>query len=293
MDRPRTRSGRSLAEEALRYLVDEFVFIHGEDRRIVFVSPSVEAVLGYGETQFLRLRTSDLIHPDDLAAATRTSMGLRAKEGASYRGRYRIRHVDGHYLWCEIVGRNLIGTDLDGIVNTVRDIRQQVELEERLQRQALHDELTGLPNRRCLLERLAAVEKRGEPVGLLSIDLDGFKALNDSLGHVAGDELLKRFARTLAGVLRIQDTAARPGGDEFLVLCPGLTDARALRLLAERVRRAGGGTYTLADGTGSVTVSVGAVLGAAGARTEALLRAADNALYAAKRTGRNRVVVAD
>ncbi len=291
LSRRRPEPPVSYAEEALRYLVDEFVYLNSEERDVLFVSPSVESVLGYSESEFVRLLPPTLLHPDDLGSAVEHAKGLREKSGATYRGRFRVQHADGRYLWCEITGRNLLDTELACVVNTVRDIGEQVALEEQLILQARHDELTGLPNRRSFLEQAGDAIPEGENVGILSIDLDGFKAVNDSLGHVAGDELLQRFARSLRGVLRIQDLAARLGGDEFLVWCPAMKDARALRVLAERVRQAGSGEYALAMGKGTVTVSVGAVLGVPGDDVEEMLRSADNALYAAKRGGRNRVVL--
>ncbi|MDJ0788482.1 MAG: sensor domain-containing diguanylate cyclase [Myxococcota bacterium] len=286
-------SGRGY--DALEHLVDEVVFIHSEDRRIVFVSPSVRNVLGYTQEAFRALRTVDLIHPDDLPEAVRTAVELRETEGASYRSMLRIRSAEGSYRWCEIVGRNLLHTDVAGVVNTLRDVSDRRAHEDRLRHQALHDELTGLSNRRGFTERLEAelARSRGRHLGLLILDLDGFKAVNDELGHLAGDELLARCARRIDEALRVGDSAARLGGDEFAVLCHRVTSEEALLRAAERVRAAVSGCHALADGSGVIGASIGAALHRPGDPPEALLRRADDALYVAKRAGGEQTVSAE
>jgi PAS domain S-box-containing protein len=109
-----------LGYEALRYLIDEVVFMHHADRRVVFVSPSVENVLGYSEEEFTRLVTVDLVHPDDLFAVANTATSLRRQEGSSYRQTLRVRRADGTFVWCEVIGRNLLHTEVAGVINTLR-----------------------------------------------------------------------------------------------------------------------------------------------------------------------------
>jgi diguanylate cyclase (GGDEF)-like protein/PAS domain S-box-containing protein len=283
-----------LGYEALRHLIDEVVFIHDVRRRVVFVSPSVENVLGYSEEAFTALSTIELIHPDDLPAAIETGMAVRDEEGASYRSVLRVRRADGSFVWCEIVGRNLLHTEVAGVINTLRDISERRALEERLFAQAFRDELTGLPNRRAFVHQLEeALKQHDEPaLGVLIVDLDGFKAVNDRLGHLAGDELLSSAAGAVQGVVRAGDLAARLGGDEFAILCRDVREADDLLERSEAIRRAG------PLGTGdpavpAVTFSVGAALRIAGDAPTDLLRAADQALYRAKRGGRNRVALGE
>ena len=169
---------------------------------------------------------------------------------------------------------------------------------------ALQDELTGLANRRALEQMLAneveRAQRHGRPLSILMADIDHFKAINDTHGHRAGDEVLRELARVLADKLRSIDRAARYGGEEFCVLMPD-TPAEEARRVAERIRRAvEAHTFVVESEDGEppiglrLTVSAGvAGLPEDAATLEALVDAADRALYDAKRQGRNRVVVAD
>ncbi len=179
-----------------------------------------------------------------------------------------------------------------------RDITAQIEAEQALVHQALHDSVTGLANRVALMDRLAQalldLERRSGRVGLLFIDLDGFKDINDSLGHDAGDRVLVEVGRRLTDVARRGDTVARLGGDEFVLICAHPSDDDGLRLIADRVARAIRAPL-MTDGRDlAVTGSLGVVV------TDdphvgpgELLRRADIAMYAAKRAGRNRFQVFD
>lgn len=159
----------------------------------------------------------------------------------------------------------------------------------RLEVAASTDFLTGLPNRRQALARLEELSADPAPLGVVMLDADGFKAVNDTWGHEAGDDVLRAFARAVAGAVRSDDTVARLGGDEFVVLCPATDLAGALRV-GEQVRQAvahlcvpvGAGTWQ-----GSTSVGVASAAGVEADRAPALMRAADEALYAAKRGGRN------
>lgn len=158
------------------------------------------------------------------------------------------------------------------------------------------DALTGLPNRRHLQEQLGALgssaHRHGHPLAVLMVDVDHFKDVNDRLGHVGGDHVLRRVALCLAGACRAEDVAGRWGGEEFLVLAPH-TDPAAAKTLAERIRSSTqGGRLRTEDGTElSVTVSIGVASGSGD--MEAVVRAADSALYQAKANGRNQVVCAE
>jgi diguanylate cyclase (GGDEF)-like protein/PAS domain S-box-containing protein len=179
-----------------------------------------------------------------------------------------------------------------------RDITAQIEAEHALVHQALHDSVTGLANRVALMDRLAQalvdLERRSGRVGLLFIDLDGFKDVNDSLGHDGGDRVLLEVGRRLTDVARRGDTVARLGGDEFVLLCAHPSDDDDLRLIADRVARAIRAPLTTDGRDLVVTGSLGVVV------TDdphvdpgELLRRADIAMYAAKRAGRNRFRVFD
>ena len=181
-----------------------------------------------------------------------------------------------------------------GTIVCVRDISVRKALEERLVRSALHDALTDLPNRRLFTDRLdhalAGAARTGSTVAVLFIDLDGFKAVNDTHGHDAGDQLLVQVADRLRSCLRAGDTLARLGGDEFVIL---LGDAQGpqepcdtARRLLQQLQR----PFHLDSGVVRVNASIGVALSTSGAQ-RSLLSAADHAMYRAKRTGGGRIVV--
>ncbi|WP_339570876.1 diguanylate cyclase domain-containing protein [Pseudokineococcus sp. 5B2Z-1] len=177
---------------------------------------------------------------------------------------------------------------------SVEDVTAQRRLEAALRHRADHDELTGLPGRDVLTARLRRALERGgsADVGVLFVDLDGFKAVNDTAGHAAGDELLRVVATRLAAAVRPDDVVARFGGDEFAVLCHDVGSPAALVAVGARVVRALEEPVVLADGAHAVGASVGACAASGavpGLGAEEVLRRADAAMYAAKRAGRGRV----
>ena len=238
------------------------------------------------------------MHPDDRAVYDAWDE-VRLLEPAEFE--YRMVGLDGVTRWvldrCHprrtADGRLLI----DGMISDITE-RKRIELElqaarEEAERLARTDVLTGLANRRQLgeeLEReLDRSRRESTSLGLLLVDVDHFKLLNDAAGHAAGDDVLVAVARGLAAGVRAYDLVARVGGDEFAVLAPGVPDVDALdELAAHAVVH---GAIAAPPGGRDVTVSVGAALGDAEADAAALLAAADRALYAAKSAGRNRAIV--
>jgi diguanylate cyclase (GGDEF)-like protein len=180
-----------------------------------------------------------------------------------------------------------------GLVLNYRDITERALYEERLSQQAFHDALTGLPNRALFHDRLEqALQQRGKTVGLLFVDLDHFKVVNDGLGHDAGDQLLRDAAERLGGCLRDGDTLARLGGDEFTVLMPDIAGAEVAEAVATRIEHRLRPPFELPGQSVFVTASIGIATGAAmHDRPEALLRDADAAMYEAKADGRARHAV--
>ncbi len=185
---------------------------------------------------------------------------------------------------------------LAGLVATRQFLAQTdlIQTQGRLSYQSLHDVLTGLPNRALVIDRteqmLARARRHGNPVGALYVDIDGFKDVNDSFGHAAGDELLRVVAARLKGVVREADTVGRLGGDEFVLLLDGPSMDAGPELVAERVCGVLGHPIELESTPGrtlSVTASIGIAEGLRGSADE-LLRDADFALYAAKGAGKNR-----
>ncbi len=163
-------------------------------------------------------------------------------------------------------------------------------LTEELRRRALHDDLTGLANRPAfwdrLTHRLDQADRRDAPFAVLFFDLDGFKVVNDTLGHAAGDQLLVEVARRITGLLRAGDTAARVGGDEFLVLLDEVADDDAALTVAQRLNDALNTPYEIGGRTFTTTSSTGVAVGPHGFTTaDAVVAAADGAMYVAKRRG--------
>jgi diguanylate cyclase (GGDEF)-like protein len=174
------------------------------------------------------------------------------------------------------------------VIGSLRDVSEQRAETEALQYQALHDPLTGLPNRTLLQERLRETLRAGEremkPSAVLLLDLDGFKRVNDSLGHQAGDRLLQQVSNRMRAVLRKADTVARYGGDEFAIVPFGATDGTRALLIAEKILQALDKPFTIEEQAVSVTASIGiAVFPEHAEDADALIRRADVAMYAAKR----------
>ena len=299
----------TLAEAQYRSVVDRvpgvvYVAEAGQHGRWHFVSSKIEELLGYTVEEWMADPTlwMSRMHPGD-----RERMMLAEGEGerVDARGRweYRLLARNGQVVWV-IDDEAVIARDGDGRATMVQgilvDISDRKDLEDQLRHQALHDPLTGLPNRVLLVDRLThALLRRGDEQGVavLFVDLDDFKAINDTLGHAAGDELLSLVAQRLAHVLRAGDTAARLGGDEFAFLLedapPAVAEDVAARIVAALAQpfEIQGRTATLTASIG-VATRVGLVGGEAAAEAaDELLRDADTAMYAAKSQGKGRVQV--
>jgi diguanylate cyclase (GGDEF)-like protein/PAS domain S-box-containing protein len=191
--------------------------------------------------------------------------------------------------------RDLTGDELDvlGVVTDLASIAvERYDLHARLAHGALHDELTGLPNRRFLLGRMKSLfQSDHASVGLLFVDLDRFKLINDSLGHDVGDQLLQDLAERFRRTVREVDLVARVGGDEFVVVCPDLDDVDAVAAVAHRITEALQSPVDLPGGRVVVSASVGVVHVTGTGDATAVLQDADLAMYEAKQQGRNRVSI--
>jgi diguanylate cyclase (GGDEF)-like protein len=186
---------------------------------------------------------------------------------------------------------------LSEVTIILEDVTERRALEERIAHQAFHDSLTGLANRTLFADRLehalARTERQEDEIAVMFIDLDDFKHVNDSLGHGAGDSLIVEIAKRISACLRTQDTFARFGGDEFVLLLEDVDEGGAI-VVAERILREIRSPITIDGSELSVTASIGIVLGdSARIRGEELLRSADAAMYRSKRGGKNRYEIFD
>ena len=264
----------------------DIVLLLDDRGRVRWASPSVETVLGVQPGNLIGRSNVELVHADDRAALRRAFVATGRAPGRPAIATLRFRHADGGFRWLEAVATNhLDDPAVAGMVVNARDVSDRVALEEHLRRDARHDPLTGLANRAGLAEALDRALAGGAPLAVLALDLDGFKHVNDTLGHAAGDAVLVEVADRLRAIVPPEGTVARPGGDEFVLLLPGATENGA-RAVAEAILPAIAAPID-ADGTvAAVRTSVGIARGA-GVDPADLLRRADSALYAAKRTGGN------
>jgi diguanylate cyclase (GGDEF)-like protein len=242
------------------------------------------------------------LHPDD---RERYNDVIRPAllEGHNFDSEFRITLPSGGVRWVHALGRPV--RNAEGVTvmlrGTVRDITLQREADEHIRRLAHFDALTGLPNRslftQLLARALVQARRRSTPVAVLFIDLDGFKEVNDQLGHDAGDALLVAFASRLTsalrrsdvtGRLRPPDAAARLGGDEFVVLIDDYVDLSQVVAVAHRILGTTTAPFQLANARRTLTASIGiAQFPHDGDSLDSLMKRADSAMYAAKQSGKN------
>ena len=259
------------------------------------VNAAVCTLLGRPENLLIGRTWDDYHHPDE------TSIGkARLARGApdTYTDERRFVRPDGSVVWAvlyDVLVRDQAGNPQYHFAQ-LQDITERKEFEAQLAHQALHDPLTGLPNRALLDDRLvqglAGARRRGSQLGVIFLDIDQFKEVNDSLGHAAGDDLLIQAVRRMAAVVRPSDTVARSGGDEFVIVCDDISMDEAGKVagrLLEAIRQ----PCLIGDQEMTVTASLGVVLADEQAAPESLLSDSEAAMYVAKARGRNRVEFSD
>jgi len=274
----------------------------GDAGRVLDANKSAADLLRVPVEELVGANLDRFAHPDE------RDLGLLPAHGAGahpHRREARLLRGDGEDAWVAVTASvvdtsNAQGSEATGPFDdsfalvVFEDITARRVAEETLTHQALHDALTGVLNRYALIDRLDSALNRlwREPsyVAVLFCDLDGFKNLNDTLGHRAGDEMLIQVSQRLRHVMRPQDTVARLGGDEFVLICEDLTNPGQAREVGERIREAMRRSFRIDDRDYGVTVSVGITTTTdPHSRAEDLLRRADLAMYRAKDNGRNRV----
>lgn len=290
------------SEERLRLVTEnmsDLVCLHQMEGHFVYATPSSHALLGYHPEELVGRSPYDLIHPQD-RDRVRHKIYQPAWEGNATSITYRIGHKDGNYIWIETLAKPIF--DEHGKVlhlqTTSRNVSDRVKAEHQLKHDALHDGLTGLPNRNCLMSRLDLALSRaqtepGYQFAVLFLDLDNFKVINDSLGHLVGDEILITVANQLRQFIRDTDVAARLGGDEFVVLVEEIEGIYGAVEIAERILTGLRSPFPVSDRKVFISTSIGIVAGANHQQAADLLRDADLAMYQAKHSGRSQYAIFD
>ncbi len=302
------RLGQS--ERLHRFLVDnspDLVFALDVKGRFVFLNQRVETMLGFTRDELIGRCWTSIVHESDRERARQVIAGRRADAQTSTDAEIRLRcnaarmapqsfvvaMVSAIGIWGDDGGDDLAASRrLQGTYGVARDITERKRAEETISFQALHDQLTGLPNRRLFKDHLelalAQAARRARMVGVMFIDLDRFKFVNDTFGHLGGDELLKSFAQRVRGCVRAGDTVARQGGDEFTVLLPDLMQAEDAMIIAQKIFTELERPFAIGAQEVRTTASVGiAVYPRDGTNAEQLLKNADVAMYKVKGSGKN------
>lgn len=263
--------------------------------RFLQVNAALCKLLGYSEAQLLSFDQLALTHDADVASEAERLRMLTGDVMVSTQFEKRYRRENGSYIWCLVSVSVLANVD-DSFcyLYQIHDLTERKESELKLARLAHYDTLTGLVNRARLWEEaellLRIATRNGGRVAVIFMDLDHFKQINDSLGHEAGDELLKEVARRLKSSIRASDCVARFGGDEFVMLLPTIASAEDVAAVTSKIKKQFERSVRLGNRDVTVGISVGVSLFPEdGEDAKTLLRCADSALYHAKSLGRNNV----
>ncbi len=289
---------RSESEQHFSALVQhssDVIFVLEPDTTVKYASPSVQRVLGYEPDQLIGQRLDGYMPPKDRALVASALIGLRPGSADSSEVlEFRVRHRDGAWLDSESLVTSLLdNASVGGIVMNLRDITERKQFEQQLAHQAFHDPVTKLANRALLGDRVrhALVSRRhgGQSIAILFLDLDGFKQVNDTFGHAAGDKLLCTVSSRLEATVRVGDTIARLGGDEFAMLLDGIDHEAQISEIAERLLEVVSKPITVEGHVIYVQCSIGIAVvhptRESGATFDGLLRGADVAMYQAKTSG--------
>jgi diguanylate cyclase (GGDEF)-like protein len=304
------------SERLHRFLVErspDIVYTLDEAGHFVFVNPRIETLLGYDRTATLSRHYAEIVHEEDRALARHVFAERRSDHRASTNVEIRLKYnpaatadLPPRFLVTAVSALGVYSDEAAsveqmatpaprrflGSYGVIRDITERKRAEETISFQALHDQLTHLPNRRLFKDRLelalAQAERRGLMVGVMFIDLDRFKLINDTYGHLQGDELLRTFAQRLRACVRAGDTVARQGGDEFTVLLPDLAKVDDALGVAQKLLTELDRPFLVGAHDFRATASVGiAMYPRDGLNAEQLMQNADIAMYQVKASGRN------
>jgi diguanylate cyclase (GGDEF)-like protein/PAS domain S-box-containing protein len=297
----RLRESQQLFRSAFDDAVVGMALVSNEGR-FVEVNGALCAMLGYSSCELMALDFQTITHADDLGADLEHVQQLLVGSASTYQMEKRYICKDGEILWT-LLGVSIV-RDAGGqplyFIAQIQDINERKRLELELSHRAYHDPLTDLPNRGLFEDRLehalARSYRRRTRIAVMYLDLDGFKAINDTLGHGAGDRMLTEIGQRIHDCLRMSDTVARLGGDEFTVLLEDVLDIMAAVRIADRIIASVRQPFDFDGEHASISVSIGVAFshedGEHPEDASALLSRADAALYEAKRRGKNRYALA-
>lgn len=270
------------------------------DGRWLKTNRSFSETLGWARTEFSGLSFRDNVHPEDLENLEAEIAKLIERGTGTHQAELRFIHHSGISLWVSlnVTFISNVGGAQGYLIFQLQNITEQKRTEEKLLRSALHDPLTDLPNRALFLDHLnLAIERsrrrQTQSFAVLFFDLDGFKDINDQLGHLTGDELLIEVAGRLKACLRASDTCARLGGDEFTMVLDDLNDREESIRIVQRIQSALSRPFKLNAGEVRVTASIGIAIGRHNQSAETILNDADAAMYRAKSAGKARYEMFD
>ncbi len=297
------------SERLHRFLVDQspdLIYTLDGEGRFLFVNNRVETLLGYTRDELIGQHYTTIVHEDDQEKAryafNERRIGDRATNNFEVRLCHKltgVRHFDNRMVVAILSSQGIYGNESDsvpkqfmGTAGVARDITERKRAEETIAYQAFHDLLTGLPNRTLFQDRLelaiSQAKRRNQRIGVMFIDLDRFKLINDTFGHAEGDQLLKEFAQRMRHCLRSGDTLARQGGDEFTVLLPDINSTNDVTTIARKMLDELKRPFLVGGRNFVATASIGlAIFPDDGDTPDALIRNSDIAMYQAKDHGKN------
>ncbi len=285
---------RSAQFRSLVHNASDLITVVDAEGAIRYQSPSAERLVGVGADDLIGTRYLRLVEASDEPHVRALLADLAGSPGATATSEYRLCHTDGSSRFVESIVSSLIeDPTVGGLVLNTRDVTDRKMLEDELAHQAFHDSLTGLSNRAVFRDRvdhaLARSARNDSSLTVLLLDLDGFKMVNDSLGHDAGDDLLVAVGARILACGRASDTVARLGGDEFAILLEDEGDETRATAVADRVLRELAAPFEVRGREVFVRASIGiAISGGLATNTDDLIRNADTAMYAAKAAGKAR-----
>jgi diguanylate cyclase (GGDEF)-like protein/PAS domain S-box-containing protein len=263
---------------------------------ILEANEAMAALTGVRVLDLVGSQYDAFVHPEERADVARRRRDMAGSKTAASHVQRRLIHADGSTRWAQVLITRIQEDDRYVTLLAFDDVTAERAAMERLEHAALHDSLTGLPNRRLLSDRLDQALHRARRHGcmaaVLFLDLDRVKLINDSSGHAVGDAVLAMVGQRLAYAVRDADTVARVGGDEFVVVCEGVEDPNQVTELADRVLAIIAEPVRVDGQEISLTASIGIATSRGDATADELLGAADMAMYEAKAAGRARFALA-